>query len=831
MKFELKEYQEVAAGQVLAGLRKGTAEYVADREFTAVSLSAPTGSGKTVIAAAVIERLLFGDPDGEGHPADPDAVFLWLTDDPSLNAQTRKKILEASDRIQPSQLVTLGDGFDQPKLDTGKVYFLNIQKLSRTSSLTRRAEGRRRHPIWETLTATILDPSVHYYLVIDEAHRGTGTRQGDRKTIAQKLMNGADGQVPAAPVVWGISATPERFNAAVDAAVPARLPRRAIVPVGEVRESGLIKDVLSISHRGEQQTMEATLVRQAAKELKVMDDAWAAYTAAEDESPVRPVLVLQLAASAKPADVGGLLDVIAEEWPDLQGAAVAHSLESHTAHEFGPHTVRYVPPQDIQDHPSVRVVLFKEALTTGWDCPRAEVMVSLRTAKDTTYIAQLIGRMVRTPLARRVESDETLNRVRLYLPNFDTDAVHEVKDALEKDPEGGVSDIVIDSVDARRNPNLPGDVFDVVEGLPSYVVPGPVHRSQVGRLHKLAALLVGDGLLHDAIAVSDRFLVDVLEQERARLDADGKLAGLVKDAETATMAVLEVNVRTGVEHEVVTVDVATDAADVDRLFADAKRKFRDGLAATFWGRRITVEGDDSYDAKILTAALAADADTVDRVEAQAADRVRQWLDTYGQQIAALSEDRKARYAEVRAMARQPEVVNPGLPAAISMPGTDDVPSHKLHLYSDKAGDFRAKLGTWESKVLTVESALPGFTAWYRNPTGGQRSLRIPYLKDAGYGKMYPDFVTLHLDDEGVLRASIVDPHGHHLGDAGQKLRGLAEYAAAHSGQFARIVAVIKAGDDFRMLDMTDPTVRAALTGVNDKEAIEAVFAAHGAAYN
>ncbi len=43
---------------------------------------------------------------------------------------------------------------------------------------------------------------------------------------------------------------------------------------------------------------------------------------------------------------------------------------------------------------------------TGWDCPRAEVMVSFRTAKDETNIAQLIGRMVRAPLARRIDLNE-----------------------------------------------------------------------------------------------------------------------------------------------------------------------------------------------------------------------------------------------------------------------------------------------------------------------------------------------------------------------------------------------------------------------------------------
>ena len=59
----------------------------------------------------------------------------------------------------------------------------------------------------------------------------------------------------------------------------------------------------------------------------------------------------------------------------------------------------------------LRVVLFKLSLNTGWDCPRAEVMMSFRAAADATYIAQLVGRMVRTPLARRIVDVESLNTV------------------------------------------------------------------------------------------------------------------------------------------------------------------------------------------------------------------------------------------------------------------------------------------------------------------------------------------------------------------------------------------------------------------------------------
>jgi type III restriction enzyme len=406
VKFELKDYQEDAAGKVLKNLRKASSEYADDKTYTAVSLSAPTGAGKTVIAAAVIERVLFGDPEGDGE-ADPDAVFLWLTDDPSLNEQTSKKLLQASDKIQASQLLRLDEGFDAAEFARSKVYFLNIQKLRKGANFLTRKEGKRKHLMLDTITRTIKSNGTHYYLIIDEAHRGTGRRSSDDQTITQRLING-DGTVAAAPVVLGISATPDRFDKAIEQGANDRVPRKVIVPTAAVRESGLIKDVLSISYRAESQTMETTLVRQAVSNLRTMDEAWNVYTSAEDEPPVRPVLVLQIPASSNAADVGALLDVCGEEWDELkQRHAIAHALESHTAEEFGKHTVNYVKPQDIQDHPAVRLVIFKEALTTGWDCPRAEVMVSLRTAKDDTYIAQLIGRMVRSPLARRIASDET----------------------------------------------------------------------------------------------------------------------------------------------------------------------------------------------------------------------------------------------------------------------------------------------------------------------------------------------------------------------------------------------------------------------------------------
>ena len=96
-------------------------------------------------------------------------------------------------------------------------------------------------------------------------------------------------------------------------------------------------------------------------------------------------------------------------------------------------TVPYCQPSAINDDRHIKVVFFKEALSTGWDCPRAECMMSFRVARDATYIAQLLGRMIRTPRGERVEVDETLNYVHLYLPNFDKDTVKHVVDKLNEE--------------------------------------------------------------------------------------------------------------------------------------------------------------------------------------------------------------------------------------------------------------------------------------------------------------------------------------------------------------------------------------------------------------
>ena len=108
MRYTLKDYQDDAVADVLTHLAWAREDWHKRKSRAAFSLTATTGAGKTVMAAAVIEALFNGNPD-HNFDSDPGAVVLWFTDDPPLNEQTRFRLMDAADRIGHSRLAARGE--------------------------------------------------------------------------------------------------------------------------------------------------------------------------------------------------------------------------------------------------------------------------------------------------------------------------------------------------------------------------------------------------------------------------------------------------------------------------------------------------------------------------------------------------------------------------------------------------------------------------------------------------------------------------------------------------------------------------------------------------
>lgn len=539
MKVTLKDYQDDAVRDVLANFQKARKRWKEDAERYAFSLTAPTGAGKTVMAAAVFEALFQGS-DAYDFDRDPGAVIIWFSDDPSLNEQTRFRLMASADRLRSTDLMVVDNSFHRQRFDAGKIYFLNTQKLGKKSLLVRGFDesgdpgvfpeirpDTRAHTIWDTIRNSIDDPSLTVYLVLDEAHRGMGnpTRaaENEKSTLVTRLINGEKG-VPGIPVVLGISATVERFNRAMQGAKGRiTLPSVEVDPV-RVQDSGLLKDTIVLDVPDEDGKFDTVLVRRATEKLRESTEEWARYASEQGGEAVAPLMVLQVPNTPHANEVGRWLQAAFDTWPDLPSDSVAHVFGDHTEQEFGPYTVRHISPERVQDETWVRILLAKDAISTGWDCPRAEVMVSFRRAVDRTHITQLLGRMVRTPLARRIPGNDRLNAVDCLLPYFDEDAVRNVVDTLmqgdgEVPPLGRV---LINPVEMKANPDVSESVWATFTSLPSQTRPQKGAKP-AARLTALAHELAADGILphagSKAHAAMHKLLDAFIAQHRYEFDS------------------------------------------------------------------------------------------------------------------------------------------------------------------------------------------------------------------------------------------------------------------------------------------------------------------------
>jgi hypothetical protein len=849
MKFTLKDYQADAVRDALENLKKARKDWHDDTYRSAFSLTAVTGAGKTVMAAAVFEALFHGD-DEYDFDADHGAVVIWFSDDPALNEQTRFRLMEASDRIRHTDMVVVENTFNRAKFDAGKIYFLNTQKLSKNSLLVRGFEGEgegdgglfpetrpdlRSYTIWDTIRSTIEAPDLTLYLVLDEAHRGMGSpskaTESAKSTIVQRLINGASG-VPGIPVVWGISATVERFKKAMEGAQKRITLPDVVVDSVKVQNSGLIKDTIILDIPDEVGDFDTVLVRRATDKLKVSTEAWAEYAKQQDDvHTVIPLMVLQVPNTPNPNDIGRALDTIYHQWPELPSGSVAHVFGEHTTQQFGNRNVSYISPERVQESTWVRVLIAKDAISTGWDCPRAEVMVSFRAAVDRTHITQLLGRMVRSPLARRIPGNDRLNSVDCLLPKFDVKTVEGVVEALMKGddtlpPSGGR--VLINPVETKPNPKASHAVWDKFESLPSQTRPQRGSKP-AKRLTALAHELAADGILpgagklahaemHKVLdAMQDRYSAEINGKRDAVMTVDGKtvvadLQGKTKSfnkfLEDADMAVID--------------DAYRRAA---RIFSpDISRTYVDAIAY----RLADPEDADEFEealvkARVSVAALGLVTEVQSYFDAEADKIAKEWLVTYNTAIKGLSHDRQESYRQIKEMSAEPQDVDLVKPEAKFEPTTvrennieTALPTYKSHLLCDVHGEYPAELNSWEIKVVETEMKREGFSFWYRNPQQtGQSSLGITYLAGEQYSIVRPDFIFFITQADGMVAADIVDPHSLHLADALSKLQGLALYAEAHTKVYRRIESVAEAMGRLRVLDLTNEDVRKGIAAAKD----------------
>ena len=850
MKYTLMPYQETASDTIMERLDEAAESR--DKGRPAVfALSAPTGAGKTVIATSVFERILIPSDD---RVEDENAVILWLSDNPDLNEQSRYRIETASSDLA-TRTVTLDSSLNLPTFERGCIYFLNTQKLGKGTKLT---GGRKdtQDPLfargdtaqvtfWDTLRNTINSETHNLILVVDEAHRGAGRQRKDKATILARMIEGHTPEgyaepVPPIPTVMGISATPGAFKTMISGMSGSRLVLDDVeVPVADVQESGLIKDIVELRIPGEEgKSFDGVFVQDAARILAATTARWDTYHEEQsgDGERVVPLMVVQMKDKATPEDMYQAISAIRKGWPQIPHDCFANVYGEHDNIMAGDTLVPYIEPQRVQERTEIRVLFAKTAISTGWDCPRAEVMVSYRTARDEAHITQVIGRMVRSPLARRIEGNDLLNSVLCILPQFDRSAAKKVVERINPDKKAGdddgavpVVEVVIDTESLTPVENE--RVWDAFRSIKRMVAPKRSDKP-ISMLLNLGIELERDGLLDGGMKEAEDELISIV---------NGNLTRYAKEVAVRREDILKVETQRlvfdyadrGLKESESGNDLYADRSVIEEAYRAAIPVFTRALA-DMWvdARTDELAGADPDadeeecidEARLQLAALAGVKGIAQAVSDSADDVAGDWLAKYAAELAALPDSRKAAYQPLREMAIHPSHEPLTKPANRTVPqGTADkngnldaYPRYTDHLLTadDEKHTAPFNLNEWEAHVVATEATRSGAVGWYRNPSrASAEALTAVYYDGSSerWRNMQPDFIFFR-EIGGEVRPSIIDPHGHHLGDALEKLRSLSNYAAKFGDQFVQILAV--SGNDVNSLRSVD------LKNKNTREVIE-----------
>lgn len=398
--FELKQFQVKAVSDLMKQTRTLLTSPGNDKICV---LKSPTGSGKTIIMADFLQQLA-----EESLPSE--YVFVW-TSLYDLHEQSMKKIRDYLSDTRYN-LITL-DGLPDSSVPANTVLFVNWHSLTTTKmnaeSNTRewgnvhvkeREDGKS---IVDVLDKT-RDEGKEIILVVDEAHRNYLT-ENSQKFVSQVIKPKLTIEVSATPLI-----KPDAE------AIYEKRAGYIAVNFDDVVSSGLIKHETLINQSigsfvDLAKSADEAVLNAALEQREILRKHY------EDNGiSVNPLLLVQLPSETEKTSA---LDLSVREEVELILAKRGITYQNRKLAVWLSEDKQNLNGIEAKSA-EAEVLIFKEAVAVGWDCPRAQVLVMLRAIKSISFEIQTVGRILRTPEAKHYDC-EALNKAYVYTN------VHDIK--------------------------------------------------------------------------------------------------------------------------------------------------------------------------------------------------------------------------------------------------------------------------------------------------------------------------------------------------------------------------------------------------------------------
>jgi type III restriction enzyme len=380
---QLKIYQEKAIEELLAIAKK----FLSSPESKRIVLKAPTGSGKTIMMAEFLKRLV------NDREIKQPLSFIWIAPRPVLTEQSKKKLENYFENIRTIKCSFFEDLEDR-KIGENEILFINWESINKREKNVYFRDNEQDFNLSKVIERT-KEEGREIILIIDEIHHHA------ESDISKDLREMIDPKLTI-----GVSATPKMTN-----------PNAIVeVDLSDVKAEGMIKKGVILNEKfinlfknGKIQSYLSKssdeLVIDAA--LKKREELLKAYQ--KEGVKINPLVLIQL-----PDRIGQTED----EQKNLVIRILKDKYKIST--DNGRLAIwlsgEHINKEEVEKPDSeVEVLIFKQAIALGWDCPRAQILVLFREWHSPVFSIQTVGRIMRMPEPNRGHyKNDILNYAYVY---------------------------------------------------------------------------------------------------------------------------------------------------------------------------------------------------------------------------------------------------------------------------------------------------------------------------------------------------------------------------------------------------------------------------------
>ncbi len=339
-------------------------------------------------------RDLVGDPRFYGN----DVAFLWFTFSEDSYIQSKNKLFSYYGGASELDLLDLND-LSRGVMNKNSVFFINWQKIKGKSKESRKLRKDNEWGLtFDSFIEKTKDDGRKLVVIIDEEHIGSDTE------LAQEIIDG----LIQPKITIRVSATPKYLPNAEDIAEQkggfVQAKREEVIEAGLIKEKIIFQTEEDLNRKDFKGMDQDEILLELAFQKR--QDLIKHYKTLGVE--VNPLVMIQL-----PNDDQAGKDTTTTNKQSIVLGYLKEKgvLEDEIAIWLSQEKVNL---EYIESNKSpISFLLFKQAAATGWDCPRASVLVMFREIKNPTFAIQTVGRILRMPFGTHFSIPE-LNLGYLY---------------------------------------------------------------------------------------------------------------------------------------------------------------------------------------------------------------------------------------------------------------------------------------------------------------------------------------------------------------------------------------------------------------------------------